>query len=57
MAALTRYTVYCVTLFQHSELVVQVSNLLLAAGPTHAWYKKKFENYPKHRKALIPYVY
>ena len=35
----------------------QVANLLLAAMPTHKWYLAKFSNYPKHRKALIPFVY
>jgi hypothetical protein len=23
----------------------------------HEWYLKKFENYPKTRKALIPFVF
>ncbi len=22
----------------------------------HDWYKKRFENYPKDRRAIIPYV-
>jgi len=34
-----------------------VANLLLAAGPTHSWYKRKFEKYPPSRKAVIPFVY
>jgi hypothetical protein len=36
---------------------VQVSNLLLAAGPTHSWYKRKFDEYPAARKAVIPFLY
>ncbi|XP_024528091.1 polyprenol reductase 2 isoform X1 [Selaginella moellendorffii] len=33
------------------------SNLYLAAKETHEWYLSKFENYPKNRKALIPFLY
>lgn len=33
-----------------------VCNLVLAAQATHRWYRKKFEDYPTHRRALIPYV-
>ena len=36
---------------------LQVINLLLAAQPTHLWYKQHFPNYPKERTALIPFVY
>ena len=47
--------------FAHSLALVvpwtQVSNLLLAAGPTHAWYRRHFEDYPAARRAIIPYVY
>jgi hypothetical protein len=35
----------------------QVLNLVLAANATHEWYHKKFPDYPKQRKALIPFVY
>ncbi|KAL1801960.1 hypothetical protein DCAR_0933459 [Daucus carota subsp. sativus] len=34
-----------------------VANLLLAAVETHRWYLCKFENYPSHRRAIIPFVY
>ncbi|KAH7430732.1 hypothetical protein KP509_08G012000 [Ceratopteris richardii] len=34
-----------------------VLNLSIAAGHTHKWYKRKFENYPKSRKAIIPFIY
>ena len=30
---------------------------LICTPPTHAWYLKKFENYPKERKIFIPYIY
>ena len=33
------------------------ANLTLAAGLTHGWYLHKFKTYPRHRKALIPYIY
>ena len=38
-------------------LVLQMVNLLLAAQPTHQWYQQRFPDYPRGRKALIPYLY
>ncbi len=38
-------------------LCLQVANLLLAAGPTHRWYRRHFRDYPARRRAIIPYVY
>lgn len=35
----------------------QVSNLLLAGGLTHRWYKKHFRAYPKDRRAILPFIY
>ncbi|TVR78483.1 MAG: 3-oxo-5-alpha-steroid 4-dehydrogenase [Chitinophagaceae bacterium] len=32
------------------------ANLLPRALDHHKWYKEKFENYPKERKAIIPYL-
>ena len=34
-----------------------VSTLGLSARQTHDWYKKKFEDYPRHRYAMIPWLY
>ncbi|BDA45211.1 Polyprenol reductase 1 [Coccomyxa sp. Obi] len=34
-----------------------VANLLLAAGPTHRWYRGHFKQYPENRRALIPFLY
>lgn len=34
-----------------------VANLVLAAAETHRWYRRKFENYPTNRLAIIPFVY
>ncbi|RID72249.1 hypothetical protein BRARA_C04150 [Brassica rapa] len=34
-----------------------VGNLTVAAGETHRWYLRKFENYPASRSAIFPYVY
>ncbi|KAH6803772.1 3-oxo-5-alpha-steroid 4-dehydrogenase family protein [Perilla frutescens var. frutescens] len=34
-----------------------VANLALAAGETHRWYLRKFDNYPRNRCAIIPFVY
>ena len=33
-----------------------VANLFPRAIATHKWYKNKFENYPKHRKAILPFI-
>lgn len=33
------------------------TNQVKYANIVHNWYKKKFENYPKNRKALIPYLF
>ncbi|CAD5318659.1 unnamed protein product [Arabidopsis thaliana] len=33
------------------------ANLTYAAGETHRWYLRKFENYPANRHAIFPYVY
>ncbi|KAI5673243.1 hypothetical protein M9H77_13607 [Catharanthus roseus] len=34
-----------------------VVNLAFAASETHRWYLRKFDNYPKDRFAIIPFVY
>ncbi|XP_022971054.1 polyprenol reductase 2-like [Cucurbita maxima] len=34
-----------------------VVNLALAAAETHRWYVRKFDNYPRNRFAIIPYIY
>jgi 3-oxo-5-alpha-steroid 4-dehydrogenase 1 len=39
-----------------SFAVWTICNLLPRALNHHAWYKETFENYPKNRKALIPYI-
>lgn len=36
--------------------VMTLSNLLPRALSNHRWYKEHFDDYPKERKALIPYV-
>ncbi|RYY85721.1 hypothetical protein EON63_06995 [archaeon] len=28
----------------------------LCSLQNHAWYKQKFESYPPHRKAIIPFI-
>ena len=33
------------------------TNLLITARRTHQWYRTKFDNYPKQRKALVPFLY
>ncbi|KZV53455.1 polyprenol reductase 2-like [Dorcoceras hygrometricum] len=34
-----------------------VANLSLAAAETHKWYLHKFDNYPKNRYVIIPFIY
>ncbi|CAH9077920.1 unnamed protein product [Cuscuta epithymum] len=34
-----------------------VANLVFAAAETHRWYLHKFDNYPKDRFAILPFVY
>ncbi|GAB4853822.1 hypothetical protein Ancab_018017 [Ancistrocladus abbreviatus] len=34
-----------------------VANLAFAAAETHRWYRRKFDNYPSNRYAIIPYIY
>ncbi|KAF3685691.1 putative protein BASIC PENTACYSTEINE4-like [Capsicum annuum] len=34
-----------------------VANLVLAAAETHRWYLHKFDNYPRNRFAIFPFVY
>ncbi|MEW5311034.1 MAG: hypothetical protein WDW38_002781 [Sanguina aurantia] len=34
-----------------------VSNLVLAAGETQAWYLRRFPDYPETRTALLPWLY
>ncbi|KAL6774515.1 hypothetical protein ACKKBG_A25290 [Auxenochlorella protothecoides x Auxenochlorella symbiontica] len=33
------------------------ANLVLAAGMTQAWYRRRFPSYPSKRKALFPWLY
>lgn len=42
---------------QSSVGCLQVVNLAFAAAETHRWYFRKFDNYPRNRFAIIPYVY
>ncbi|KAL2460029.1 Polyprenol reductase 2 [Abeliophyllum distichum] len=34
-----------------------VANLAFAASETHKWYLQKFDNYPRNRSAIVPFVY
>ncbi|KAL3814054.1 hypothetical protein ACJIZ3_015322 [Penstemon smallii] len=34
-----------------------VTNLTLAASETQKWYLRKFDNYPRNRFAIIPFIY
>ncbi len=37
-------------------LTISAANLLPRAFQTHRWYLDKFDNYPKGRKVIVPYV-
>ncbi|MHA1224721.1 MAG: hypothetical protein ACTSP3_15975 [Candidatus Heimdallarchaeaceae archaeon] len=34
-----------------------LANLLPRAKSNHDWYKDKFPDYPKERKAIIPFIF
>jgi 3-oxo-5-alpha-steroid 4-dehydrogenase 1 len=40
-----------------SFAVWTVSNLVPRALNHHEWYKEKFDDYPKERKAVLPYLW
>ena len=40
-----------------SFLIWTAANLLPRAAGHHKWYKEKFKNYPKNRKALLPKIW
>lgn len=37
-------------------LAITIANLVPRALYTHKWFHKKFEDYPKERKAIFPYI-
>jgi len=37
-------------------LGITIANLVPRALSTHAWYRERFADYPKQRKALIPFI-
>ena len=39
-----------------SFFVWTLANLIPRALSTHKWYNQKFQDYPKDRKALLPYL-
>ncbi|KAK9862702.1 hypothetical protein WJX84_003676 [Apatococcus fuscideae] len=62
LAEMVIYTAFPMLLRAHNLLpwlilTWVVANLLLAAGPTHAWYKAHFKEYPSHRRAVLPMVF
>jgi len=51
------YAIACATPAAAAFAAFTVLNLAPRAVSHHAWYKKKFENYPKKRKAYIPLIF
>lgn len=37
-------------------VIFTIANLLPRGIKHHQWYKKKFEDYPKQRKAIFPFI-
>jgi len=50
------FAIACWSLPALAFALMTASNLLPRAISNHRWYKAKFPNYPKQRKAMIPYV-
>ena len=38
-------------------VVYVLASLGLSARQTHAWYRTKYEDYPKQRRAIIPWIW
>ena len=38
------------------EMLFVIMNISHNAIRTHKWYNEKFEDYPKQRKAIIPFI-
>ena len=38
-------------------LLITIANLVPRALQTHRWYREKFPDYPRNRRALIPFVF
>lgn len=50
------FALMCWNLPALSFLVWTLANLVPRAISHHRWYLQKFEDYPKERKAVIPYI-
>ncbi|KAI6236881.1 3-oxo-5-alpha-steroid 4-dehydrogenase [Aphelenchoides besseyi] len=50
------YSLYCQTLTSFAFALFTFCNTMPRAVEHHRWYQKKFEDYPKNRKAVIPFV-
>ena len=37
-------------------IAITIGNLVPRAKYTHKWFKKNFPDYPKERKAIVPYI-
>lgn len=38
-------------------LAISAANLVPRALATHRWYQERFPNYPRGRKALVPFLF
>jgi len=50
------FAIACWSLPGFAYALMTICNLLPRALSNHRWYKNTFKDYPKHRKAMIPYV-
>jgi steroid 5-alpha reductase family enzyme len=57
---ITEWTGWAIMTWSFPGLVFVIwtfANLAPRARSNHKWYKETFKNYPKNRKALIPFIY
>lgn len=52
----TGFAIACWSLPALAFVCITASNLIPKAMSNQRWYHDKFENYPKERKALLPYI-
>ncbi len=52
----TGFAIACWSIPALAFVCITTANLLPRAVSNHLWYHEKFSDYPKERKALIPYI-
>ncbi|MCC6337535.1 MAG: 3-oxo-5-alpha-steroid 4-dehydrogenase [Myxococcales bacterium] len=57
LLAWTGFALFTWSLASVFILVVSAANLVPRAWASHRWYRERFPDYPKERKALVPFVW